>query len=98
MRNTYIRHEDANGKQLPEGHMEVRKFGPGGFTITMQVPLYNEAAYKWLQDVQQIMHWMGDRPLGDIEKGLRLVSDMEAYFTTWRHGPKLVPETKVETK
>lgn len=96
MRNIFFRGEDDQGKQLPNGEFRWVKFGKDKFTITMQVP-ENEAAWKFLQDLQQIMHYMGDsHTVSDVEKGLRLVGDMEAYFTTWRHGPKLVPASKVE--
>jgi hypothetical protein len=96
MRNIFFRGEDDNGKQLPSGEFQWRKFGKDSFTITMQVP-ESEAAWKLLQDLQQVMTYMGDTyTVGDVEKGLRLVGEMESYFTTWRHGPKLVPAGKLE--
>lgn len=93
MRNIFLRHEDTSGKQLPDGELEFSKFGPEGFVIKLQVPVGNEYAWKFLQDVQQIMHYMSHgETVQDVEKGLKLVSDMECYFTHWRHENKLVPK------
>lgn len=96
MRNIYVRHEDANGKPLPDGEMEISKFGPKGFCIKMQVPVGNEYAWKFLQDIQQIMHYMSSgATVGDVDRGLKMLGEAEAYFTTWRQGDKLVPARKL---
>jgi hypothetical protein len=97
MRNIFLRHEDSNGKQMPDGQFEFRKFGPEGFCINVQVPVDNEHAWKFLQEVQQLMHYMSNGETAeDVGQGLKMLNEARAYFTTWRRGGNLVEHNTYE--
>jgi hypothetical protein len=77
----------------------INSIAPDGFCIKVEIigaveQAGQSTAWQFLSDIQQIASLMasGGHTVGDIQKALRHIEDMEAYFTTWRHGNKLIPQ------
>ena len=102
MKNIFLRTHDAvTGISLPDGHLQFQKFGADGFVIHLQLPPATDqaslnAADKFIQDVSQVMHYMRNHSLQDVEKGLRIISEMESYFTHGKFANKLVPQSRLD--
>ena len=96
MQKVFFSNRDQDGEPLPAGQVMLRHFGEDAFAIELRVREGSEAAEKFIMDLMQVLQDIGEHTPGDVGEALSALSRMEAYFTTWRKGPKLVPASRFE--